>query len=57
MDELFAFIKNHHLKPRVGRVFPFEQIGQAHLLMEQSMANGKVVVTMDREAWHFRHDC
>lgn len=47
MDDIFAHIKRHQLKSIIGRIFLFAEIGQAHLLMERSMANGKVVVTID----------
>ncbi len=44
MDEIFAHMRAHRLKPVVGRVFPLEKIAGAHLLMEQNEANGKIVV-------------
>lgn len=47
MDRIFAHIKQHHLKPIIGKVFPFEKIADTHLLMEQNAANGKVVVVIE----------
>lgn len=47
IDDIFTHIQQHHLKPIIGKIFTFEQISQAHLLMGQGMANGKIVVTMD----------
>lgn len=46
MDEIFAHIRQHNLKPAIGRVFPLEKIADAHLLMEQNAANGKIVVSV-----------
>lgn len=46
MDDIFAHILQHNLKPIIGRVFPFERIADAHLLMEQNAANGKIVVSI-----------
>ncbi len=36
--------------PVIDRVFPFEQIVQAHAWMDANQANGKIVVTVVPEA-------
>jgi NADPH2:quinone reductase len=46
MDKIFAHIRQYNLKPIIGKVLSFEEIGDAHLLMEQSAANGKIVVSV-----------
>jgi NADPH:quinone reductase-like Zn-dependent oxidoreductase len=44
---MFAFLKNHHIKPPIARVFTLDEIADAHRLMEQNTANGKIVVVVD----------
>lgn len=45
IDALFSLIGQYHLKPRIAKVFPLEEMASAHRLMENNQANGKVVVT------------
>ncbi|WP_424963967.1 quinone oxidoreductase family protein [Ekhidna sp.] len=45
-DELYAFVKEHHLKPIVGKVFPFSQLPEAHTYMESRESVGKLVVKL-----------
>lgn len=47
LNSLFAFIETHQLKPRIARVFPLEDIAQAHQLMEANTANGKIVIEVE----------
>jgi len=44
MDKIFSHIREYCLKPPIGKVFSMEEIANAHLLMENNMANGKIVV-------------
>ncbi|MNW55996.1 putative zinc-type alcohol dehydrogenase-like protein YjmD [compost metagenome] len=44
---LFEHIKKHQIKAPIAKVFPLNQINEAHLLMESNAANGKIVVTTD----------
>jgi len=44
MDDIFSHIKTHDLHPTISKVFSLAEIGQAHQLMENNEANGKVVV-------------
>lgn len=47
MDDIFSRIKNHNLRPAIAKVFALSEIGQAHRLMENNEANGKVVVKIN----------
>ncbi|MEZ0537896.1 zinc-binding dehydrogenase [Caldicellulosiruptoraceae bacterium PP1] len=47
IDRIFTHIRQHHLKPIIGRIFPFSRIADAHILMEQNIANGKIVVYIE----------
>ncbi len=44
MDKIFSHIRQYQLKPSISKVFSIEDIANAHLLMENNMANGKIVV-------------
>jgi NADPH:quinone reductase-like Zn-dependent oxidoreductase len=44
IDDIFSRIKKHKLQPAIAKVFALSEIGQAHLLMENNEANGKVVI-------------
>jgi NADPH:quinone reductase len=44
IDDIFTHIRNHNLQPVISKVFSLHEIGQAHKLMENNDANGKVVV-------------
>ena len=48
MDDIFNRIKNHNLHPTIARVFSLSEIGQAHRLIENNEANGKVVIKIDK---------
>jgi len=47
MDHIFDHIKKYCLKPPIAKIFSLEEIGDAHLLMESNMANGKIVISVD----------
>ncbi len=42
--ELMAFVAAHGIRPVVGAAFPFEQMADAHRLMESRRSVGKIVV-------------
>jgi len=44
IDEIFNHIKKYQLHPTIAKVFALSEIGQAHQLMEDNAANGKVVI-------------
>ena len=44
IDDIFSRIKKYKLRPTIAKVFALSEIGQAHRLMENNEANGKVVV-------------
>jgi len=44
IDKIFAHIRQHKLKPLIAKIFPLDDIAEAHLLMESNTANGKIVV-------------
>jgi NADPH:quinone reductase-like Zn-dependent oxidoreductase len=49
MDEIFNRIKIHKLRPTIAKVFSLSEIGQAHQLMENNEANGKVIIQINQE--------
>jgi NADPH2:quinone reductase len=44
IDEIFRLINKNNLSPTISKLFSLEDIGQAHSLMENNCANGKVIV-------------
>ncbi|MEV4616696.1 zinc-binding dehydrogenase [Kitasatospora sp. NPDC049258] len=48
LDAICAQVEAGALKARPTRVFPFEEIVEAHRVMEAGQALGKMVVTLDR---------
>ncbi len=46
MDRIFAFLREHGLRPHVGQVFGLEQIRDAAAAQDSRTVNGKVVVTV-----------
>ena len=48
MDDIFNHIKTHKLHPVLAKVFKLDEIGQAHLIMENNEANGKVVIMVEK---------
>jgi NADPH:quinone reductase-like Zn-dependent oxidoreductase len=49
MDDIFKRIKTHNLHPTIAKVFSLSEIGQAHQIMENNEANGKVVILIDNK--------
>lgn len=45
-DELYHFVKQHNLKPIVGKKFPFSELPEAHRYMESRDSIGKLVVKL-----------
>ncbi len=46
MDEIFAFLKEHHLVPTSGKVFDFANIREAFIAQDEGKVNGKIVVKL-----------
>lgn len=44
--ELMAFVAAHEIRPLVGATFSFDQMAEAHRLMESRQSVGKIVVRM-----------
>jgi NADPH:quinone reductase-like Zn-dependent oxidoreductase len=44
INDIFEHIYKHKLHPVIAKVFSIDEIGQAHSLMENNTANGKVIV-------------
>ena len=44
MDEIFSFLKEHHLTPACGQVYDFEKIRDALCAQDEGKINGKIVV-------------
>ena len=44
MNKIFDHLNKHKLHPLISKVFSLDEIGQAHALMENNTANGKVIV-------------
>ncbi|NIG54574.1 NADP-dependent oxidoreductase [Chitinophaga sp. Cy-1792] len=47
MQELASWLRDGRLRPIVAAVFPFDEMGKAHLQVETSRTVGKVVVRVD----------
>ena len=46
MDEIFAFLNEHHLVPMSGKLFDFENIREAIIAQDEGKVNGKIVVKL-----------
>lgn len=46
VDAIFRFIQAYHLTPCTGRIYGFEQIGEACAAMDEGRVNGKIVVKL-----------
>ncbi|MCK7530205.1 MAG: zinc-binding dehydrogenase [Marinilabiliales bacterium] len=44
INDIFEHLNKHKLRPIISKVFSLDEIGQAHALMENNTANGKVIV-------------
>ncbi len=47
IDELFALIREHHIRPLYSRVFKLGDIVEAHTLLEKGGAGGKMILDME----------
>ena len=45
-DDLVSFVRSHGIRPQVGHVLPFEELAEAHRLIESRESYGKVVVRL-----------
>lgn len=46
MDEIFGIIKKNFIKPLYSKVFKLEDIAEAHKLLEEGTAGGKIIITL-----------
>lgn len=46
LQEILDFLEEHHLRPEIGRCFPFSRIREACMALDQGQVNGKIVVTV-----------
>lgn len=46
-DDIFRFMDIHHLVPKIGAVFTFDQIKEACFTQDKGGADGKIVVTVE----------
>lgn len=46
IDDIFNMIEKNNLHPVISHIFPLEEIGTAHRLMESNLAKGKVVIKL-----------
>ena len=46
MGELRSFVEEHSIRPHIGHVLKFDEIPDAHRLMESRKSVGKIVVKM-----------
>ena len=46
INDIFAFLGEHHLSPRMGEVFSFENIREACMALDYGKSNGKIVVEL-----------
>jgi NADPH:quinone reductase len=46
MQRYISLVEEGKLKLSIGRVFPFENLVEAHKLMDANKANGKIVITL-----------
>lgn len=46
MDDIFSFIREHHLRPCVGAEYNFSEIKEACVALDSGKINGKIVVKM-----------
>ena len=46
IDDLFALIREAHIRPLYSRVFTLDEIVEAHTLLEKGGAGGKIILTL-----------
>lgn len=44
IDELFKFMSSYNLHPLIAHTFSLEELAEAHRLMENNEANGKIII-------------
>jgi NADPH:quinone reductase len=44
INDILEHMNKHKIRPIISKVFSLDEIGQAHALMEENTANGKVIV-------------
>jgi NADPH:quinone reductase-like Zn-dependent oxidoreductase len=47
-ERLRVFVSDKGIKPVVGRIFPFEDVAEAHALVESRSSVGKVLLRHER---------
>lgn len=47
ISDVFSFLDEHSLVPRIGRVFRFKDVSKACTMQDEGGADGKIVVVMD----------
>lgn len=47
IDGIFSLIKEHHIRPVISRIFPLDEIAEAHRFAESNQANGKIVIKVE----------
>lgn len=47
IDEIFALIKEHNIKPQYSKVFRLDEIAEAHKLLEEGTAGGKIIINFE----------
>ncbi|MBN2482257.1 MAG: zinc-binding dehydrogenase [Bacteroidales bacterium] len=50
VDDILNHMVKYNLHPTIAKVFALQEIGQAHLMMENNEANGKIVINLNEEA-------
>ncbi len=46
MTDIFSFLRDHQITPKIGAVYPFEEISKALFDMDHHQVDGKIVVTV-----------
>ena len=49
LDELLEMVRDDRIHPVIGATYPYEQVGEAHTLLQSRGSIGKVVLVRDRE--------
>ena len=50
VSAIFDFLTENHLKPRVGKIFDFENIKEACVAQDEGQVNGKIAVRVSAES-------
>jgi len=49
IDSLFFHIKQHNIQPIIAKIFSLDQLAEAHRLMENNEANGKIIISNNQQ--------